>query len=293
MVGLKRLLRVCLAIAIALLFALLAAGYLGAFHPAGDSFAVFRPQIANAAAIVAIAAFSLGQGWPAAALAVAAGIGGLPIALAATQSPEVGQGIRLYQKNMLFMNDDLAALQSDIRAANPAILTLQEVSGQNRHLLAVMTDILPHQMRCPFAAVGGTAIATSLPPTPAAQICAPGLAAMQVIGPDGPLWIVSVHLHWPWPFRQATQVDALIPVLEGLAEPMVIAGDFNMVPWSHTLGRWTKATHTQIAAPILGTYAGFAPIMLPIDHVLGPAGTTVTQRPLAGADHHGLLAILP
>jgi endonuclease/exonuclease/phosphatase (EEP) superfamily protein YafD len=283
--------RVSVALAAGILILLLAAGYAGALHSAADSFAVFRPQIVVALTLVALVALCVGARRPAALGAVLAGIGGLPIIIAYAWSPEAGQGLYLYQKNMLFINDDLPGLQADIRAANPAILTLQEVSDRNRPMLASLADILPHQIHCPFKAVGGTAIATNLPPTPAAQICEPGLSAMQVTGPDGSLWIVSIHLHWPWPFGQKAQVDALIPVLERLDGPVVIAGDFNMVPWSHTLHRFTAASRTRLTGPLRGTWPGFGPLAtLPIDHVMAPDGGTITLRPLAGSDHHGLLA---
>jgi endonuclease/exonuclease/phosphatase (EEP) superfamily protein YafD len=278
---------------IVVLVLLLAAGYTGALHPAGDSFAVFRPQLAALLALTVPAALALRARRWAALGAGLAGIAGLPILLAAVMPPAAGQGLRLYQKNLLYINDDLAALAADIRAADPAILTLQEVSDASHPLLASLTDFLPHQMHCPFKAVGGTAIATRLPPTPAAQICQPGLSAMQVAGPDGPLWIVSIHLHWPWPFAQAAQVDALIPVLQGLEGPVVMAGDFNMVPWSQTLHRFATASRSRLAGPVRGTWPGFGPLAtLPIDHVMGPAGGTITLRPRAGSDHHGLLADL-
>ncbi len=285
-------LRVAVSLAASTLMLLIAAGYTGALHPAGDSFAVFRLQIAAALAVLAAVALALGARRWSAVGAVVAAIAGVPVMLAYLWPPEARQGLLLYQKNMLFINDDLAALQADIRAANPAILTLQEVSDSNQPLLTTVADILPHQMHCPFKAVGGTAIATNLPPTSALQICEPGLSAMQVTGPDGPFWIVSLHLHWPWPFGQAAQVDTLIPVLENLEGPVIIAGDFNMVPWSYTLQRFSDATRSHLTGPTLGTYAGFAPMLLPIDHVLSPQGGTITLRPLAGSDHHGLLADL-
>jgi endonuclease/exonuclease/phosphatase (EEP) superfamily protein YafD len=269
---------------------LLAAGYAGALHPAADSLAVFRPQIAALAALMATLALILGARKAPVICLLMAGVAGLPILMASVAQPTPAQGLLLYQKNMLFINADLPALQADIRAANPAILTLQEVLVENRPFLTSLADILPHQLHCPWRGVGGPAIATSLPPTAAPQICERGLAAMQVTGPTGPLWIVSIHLHWPWPYNQAPQVDQLIPILVALDGPIIAGGDFNMVPWSHTLHRFTAATGTQIAGPLHGTYAGFAPILLPIDHVLGPRGTTVTRRPLSGADHYGLLA---
>ncbi len=163
-------LRLCQLALIGLLL-LLALGYSGALHPAGDSFAVFRPQIAIATGLAAVAVFGLGaRAWAAVALACAI-LAGLPILLTSAATDTPGGSILLYQKNMLFINRDLAALQADIRDADPAVLTLQEVSDRNRSMLTALQDILPHQMVCPFRAEGGTAIATKLPPTEAPPIC--------------------------------------------------------------------------------------------------------------------------
>jgi endonuclease/exonuclease/phosphatase (EEP) superfamily protein YafD len=292
-VALLNLLRRLVMLAIGTLILLIAAGYAGALHPTGDSFAVFRPQFAAALMVMALVGLALGARRFAGVGAVLSLAAGLPLGFAYIATPEAGQGLVLYQKNVLYINDDLPALQADIRAASPTILTLQEVSDANHPLLTAVTDILPHQMHCPFKAVGGTAIATTFTPTTAPQVCEPGLSAMQVTGPDGPLWIVSIHLNWPWPFHQAAQVDTLIPVLEGLDGPIVMAGDFNMVPWSHTLHRFTAASRTRLTGPLRGTWPGFGRLaVLPIDHVMGPEGGTITPRPLAGSDHHGLLADL-
>lgn len=275
------------------LILLIGLGTFGAMHPAADSLAVFRPHMAILLALLAALTLALSARKTAVAYLAVAGLSGAPIVVSMFAPAAPSQGLLLYQKNMLFLNADLPALQADIRSANPAVLTLQEVLVENRPFLTSLADVLPHQLHCPWRSVGGPAIATSLPPTGAATICKPGFAALQVTGPDGPIWIVSIHLHWPWPFGQAAQVERLIPVIEGLDGPIIAAGDFNMVPWSHTMRRFTAATATEIAGPLQGTYAGFAPILLPIDHVLGPKGTSVTRRPLAGADHYGLLAMMP
>ncbi|WP_309667388.1 endonuclease/exonuclease/phosphatase family protein [Tabrizicola sp.] len=270
----------------------LAAGYLGWLHPAGDSFAVFRAQGAMALALVAGLGFLAQARRMAAVLLVVAALAGGPVLLAYQIEGEAG-ALVLYQKNMLFRNSDLAGLEADIRAMAPEVLTLQEVSKANLALLASVSDLLPHQMFCPFAAVGGTAVATRLTPVPGSEICAKGLAAMQVEGPQGRLWLVSIHLHWPWPYRQAAQLETLVPLIAGLDGPMVIAGDFNMVRWSTALGGVRTAGRVRNAGPARGTYPQFGPLLvLPIDHVLAPGGGSIELRPLLGSDHRGLVGRL-
>lgn len=268
----------------------LALGYLGRWHPAGDSFAVFRAQGAVALALLSGLGFLAGaRRWAGIGLVVA-GLTGGPL-LVAYQAPGVAGDLTLYQKNTLFRNADLAALAADIRAVAPDMLTLQEVSDPNLALLAGLEDVLPHQIYCPFGSVGGTAVATRLLPVPGATICARGLAAMQVEGPQGRVWLVSIHLHWPWPYEQAAHLEALLPVIEGLEGPVVVAGDFNMVRWSAALAAVRQAARVSPAGPVRGTFPQFGPLLvLPIDHVMAPGGGSLELRPLAGSDHLGLLA---
>lgn len=271
----------------------LVGSYLGALHPLGDSLAAFRLQGAGLLALLSLTALMAGAARAGRLGMVAALVAGVPLAWAYQSGAAPGGDLRLYQKNMLFRNDDLAGLAADIRAAAPDVVTLQEVSEPNRPLMGDLADVLPHQLWCPFAAVGGPAVLTRLAPVPGQQVCAPGLAALQVTGPEGPLWLVSVHLHWPWPHGQASHVQALLPVLERMQAPVVMAGDFNMVPWSAALAALRGATGTRHAGPVRGTYTGFAPwATLPIDHVLAPGGGVVETRPRLGSDHLGLWADL-
>lgn len=271
----------------------LLAGFLGRLHPAGDSFAVFRLPLAAALALVALLSLLAGaRRMGAGGLALAA-LAAAPVLWAMLGPVPEGGDLRLYQKNMLFRNDDLAGLEADIREADPDVITLQEVSPANGALLEALSDGWPHQVSCPFARVGGTAIATRLAPIPGRTICARGLAAIEVEGPLGPLWLVSVHLHWPWPYGQAAQLETLLPVFDQMEAPVVMAGDFNMVPWSDALAALRWAAGVDHAGPVRGTYTGFDPwLRLPIDHVLAPAGGRVRLRPALGSDHLGLSAIL-
>lgn len=116
---------------------------------------------------------------------------------------------------------------------------------------------------------------------------------MQVETPDGPVWVVSLHLHWPYPMGQAAQVRALLPELAALKGPVVLGGDFNMVPWSHSIRAIAAATNTrrigavQYTLPLKGLYT------LPIDHLLvpqTPQAASTEKRPLLGSDHYGVLA---
>lgn len=275
---------------------LVVAGFFGNLHPIGDALAVGRGLAVGAVLILAIAASLLGLRVAAFWSILFALCAGTPMVLAQLWPGPPGQ-LALYQKNLRYDNRDLAGLEADIRATDPVALTLQEVSQPNLALLAALADRLPHQHVCPGGGVGGPAVATRLEPVPGATLCAPGLAAMQVIWKETqrevPIWLVSVHLHWPWPYRQASQTEALRPVLAGLEGPVVMAGDFNMVPWGTSVGSLAAAARAVRAGPSGGTFLGLWPLpSLPLDQAYAPSGGRVDLRPAHGSDHLGLFALL-
>ena len=288
------MIRIVLRSLLALGLLLLALSFAGALHAAGDALAVFRLQIALGCLIAATAlAFMQDRaGWLGAIAALAAM---LPV-LWAVNGPQDDPGaVTMYQKNMRFRPRDLGPLIDDISATNPDVLTLQEVTPENAELLAAIKDAMPTQLICPFVGVGAVALATRWPLIAGSAICnkGQGLAALQAIGPQGPVWLVSVHLHWPWPNGQASQLDHLMPVLQALDGPVLIGGDFNMVPWSYTLERVIDATDTERIGRAFNSLPRFSPLApLAIDHILVPSGTTgrTERRPLLGSDHFGILA---
>ncbi len=269
----------------------LAAGFLGALHPAGDAFAVLRLQFGAAAVLLALLLRLAGAraGLVLAALVSGAVAPGVWAGYAAEEAP--GGGLTLYQKNLSFRMADPAAVVEDIRAVGPDMVTLQEVTERNLAVLTVLADTLPTQHVCPFARVGGVAVASRFPAVAGSATCAGGrgLAAVQVETPEGPVWLVSIHLHWPWPYRQPDQIADLVPVLQSLDGPVVLGGDFNMVPWGHALRRIERATATRRAGPAHDTFPHFRAVPLAIDHVLAPRGGTVLPRPMLGSDHRGLV----
>jgi endonuclease/exonuclease/phosphatase (EEP) superfamily protein YafD len=280
-----------LALVVALIL-VLGGGYLGMLHPVGDSLAVFRAPGAAALALAAVLCLLLRAWRPSAIGFAVAAVSGAPLMAASRETGPAGSFV-VYQKNLLFRNDDLPGIEADIRAIAPDVLTLQEVSTRNEVLLAGLGDVLPHQVLCPFVNAGGAAVLTRLEPVAGSEICAEGLAALQVRTPEGPVWLVSIHLQWPWPYSQAPQVDELVPVIGSLDGKMVIAGDFNLVSWSRAMARIRSAGRVKDVGPARGTFPKFGPLLdLPIDHVLAPGGGRTELRPLLGSDHRGLVGRL-
>jgi endonuclease/exonuclease/phosphatase (EEP) superfamily protein YafD len=281
-------------VALGIAVVLLAAGYLGWMHPIGDSLAVGRGVAAAAILILAVFASFAGLRMAAFVSTLLAMLTGGQVLLAYAW-PGLSGDYSVYQKNILFRNAELPALAEDIRAANPMIITLQEVLPENQVWMETLKDAYPHQHWCPGGVVGGTAILTQLTPVEGTAFCGPGLAALQVIGgsKDFPerVWLVSVHLHWPWPYSQAEHVELLLPVLDKLQGPAIMAGDFNMVRWANSVQSMSDILGVKAAGPTAGSYIGLSPMFpLPIDHVFSTAGGRVVMRPALGSDHLGLFA---
>lgn len=274
-----------------------ALGYFGVVHPMADSFAVFRlPLLILFALVVVWTSWPRRVRWPLAGLAMVLMVPHLP--LSGTSPARLdAPSLTLYQQNLLFSRAKDADWLALIREASPDVITLQEVSGRNKALLAALSDSHPTQHMCDFASVGGVAVLSRYPMVPGSAACGgnAGLAAMQVETGFGRVWLVSLHLHWPWPFRQAAQLEVILPTLEGLHGPVVLAGDFNAVGWSHAMARVERATRSRRVHMVQATFH-LPKIAMPvtIDHALVPDGWhgRAQRMPKAGSDHHGLLVHL-
>ena len=270
--------------------AALLGGYGGALHPAGDSLAVFRPTLAIAVLLLALPLLIGGpRGFGLLAIALAGAALAEPAWLRLTAPPD-GE-VTVYQKNLRHRSDDAPSVVWDVEAARPDAVFLQEVTETNEAVLDLLATRYPAQVRCPYLAIGDTAVLSRWPAIEGTARCADGAAILRVEAPGGPLWLVSVHLRWPWPHRGPAQAEALAALLAELDGPMVIGGDLNMVPWAHAVRRLGEATGTRPVRPAPATFRLAGVLPLPIDHVLttGRAGRA-QQRRLLGSDHHGVLA---
>lgn len=269
-----------------LALAALALSFAGALHGLGDSLAVFRLPLAGVAAGLVLAARPRRRLlWPGLGLClIAAGsvlVHKLP---AAPAGP-----LTVYQKNMFHRNGDLGGLVADILASDADIVTLQEVSVENEALLQRLAEAYPVQHLCRYTRRSGIAVFTRL--TAGEALCSDvlGLAGLRVDSPQGPVWALSLHLSWPYPYSQPAQLDRLAPLLARYDAPVILGGDFNMVPWSHALARIARAGGFRRAGPARASFRlGLMP--LSIDHVFAPGGGRAEARPPLGSDHGGVLA---
>ncbi|HEX5998175.1 MAG TPA: endonuclease/exonuclease/phosphatase family protein [Hyphomicrobiaceae bacterium] len=115
----------------------------------------------------------------------------------------------------------------------------------------------------------------------------------------GRLRVIGVHLSLP--FRsgpQAHQIDRLIALARKAREPVILAGDFNMTPWSYRLQRLLATTGLRRHAMLLRSWPTDGQFRLPlpvflIDHVLTTQDITsvaIRTGPKIGSDHLPVIA---
>ena len=225
---------------------------IGSLHPIGDSVSVFLPLLAAILVILGLFAWLSGAiilaqmiGFIGGLLFFWLGIHFLPYSK--TPLPFIS----VYQKNMFIHSKNWPELARDIHGFRPDVVTLQEIFDENHNILQELKASYPVQHVCGSAYVRSVAVLTHFEPTGVPAVClnGRGVAAIQVEGPDGAIWLVSVHLNWPWPFPQAADAQTLNDWLDTLDAPVILAGDFNMVPWSHRLRQVARKAQGHLAGP--------------------------------------------
>lgn len=290
-------------IGILILFSMLAP-----WLPLADSVGHFRLYLT---AFLLLAAFLLAcfRDWRKAALATAVsavGVYGMAAAFPNFDSRKTAGDvaeITAVQLNLSFRNTTPEAVAAFVRAEHADVVALQEVTNKTGRVLELLVKDYPFQVSCRFKGAGGVAVLSRLPKASGvAQGCVEGqgMAWLRVVAGGRAVSVASLHLHWPYPFKQGRQIDRLEKHLKDIPRPVILAGDFNAAPWSQAVNRIATATETAIAGGLRLSFdirvnSWAPPIAMPIDHVLLPEGIValdVRLGPGPGSDHRSIIAKL-
>lgn len=263
------------------------AGFLGRLHPLGDSISLLRLPLG------VLCLLFLGFVQP---FLWRLALAGAVTTAFATTVPLFFTGaaegeLTLYSKNLWYRNTQLGALAQDMRRSGADVITLQEVSGRNGALLAMLQTDFPYKHVCANNGWNGVAVLSKLPmqATRCSQVRA--LAAAQVVRDDQMLWVASAHLPWPHPYDHEGALQSALAVLDDLDGPIVMGGDFNIFPWASSVRALTSAAGLDLAGPVRSSF-NLLGVPLLLDHAYAPGGGQVTYQPLFGSDHLGILAQL-
>ena len=288
----------------------LVAGFFGRVHPAFDSFAHFRVHLAVLMILCALPLL-LGALRREGLVAIAFGLAAITTATGATFlpglrplhaafAPRVDNEpvYRLLQMNLRFNNPEPEKFLSLVGRVRPDVITLDEVSDMWSDKIALLFPTYPHRIVCTMGNYAGGVAILSLRPfaegTEGRCIDGGTFATAHLDFGGRPLEIGALHMHWPWPFDQSIQIDAIAGDLANLSENTLLAGDLNAVPWSTTAARIAEAGALRQIGPIgvtwlyrrLPEFLRFAG--LPIDQVFAKGGVRIhsatTLNP-AGSDH--------
>ena len=307
----SRMISLSALLATALLSLALIAGFFGEVHPAFDSFAHFRVHFAVLLVLAALPLLFVRRfrwnGLLAAVFGCAAiltvtgtsflpGLG--PVQAAFQPKDEISPVYRLMQLNLRFDNPEPEKVLSLIGRVRPDVVTLNEVSAMWTEKLALLASAYPHRVVCRIDNRAGGAAILSLRPFAQGtegQCLDGGTFATATIDLGGRFVDVgALHLHWPWPFDQARQIDDLTPLLAGMAETAILAGDLNATPWSAASERIADAAAMTPVGPAGPTWLyRMLPEMLrfaglPIDRIFAKGDVvvhSVNTLEAVGSDH--------
>ncbi len=299
-----------------LTFAAVLPAYAGQALPALDVLAGLLPLAVPAGIAALLAALAVGRGrWAVLAAVILCLAAGrlLPEWLEAPSGAEAGTGgrtIRVLSHNLHDGGSDPARQMRALAQSGADILLLQENKAASARALDALAPVYPYRDRCGACEI---AILSRLPmdevrwrlPGPDARASGPALfRAVVHVAPGVDVMVISLHA------PRATHVEEHAAYLESLASAllphirprMILAGDFNEVPWSAAMRRLEKdirplrrITRGAFSYPALIDGREWPLPLLPIDHMFAGTGIAVESvrvLPATGSDHLPIIADL-
>jgi endonuclease/exonuclease/phosphatase (EEP) superfamily protein YafD len=193
-----------------------------------------------------------------------------------------------------------------VRDIDPDVVVVQELTPYAAEVLAPLDETLPHYFKMPADGRFGIAVWSRLPlesAVPFALGRQPAIEA-RVRFRDSAFTVLGVHLNAPTSPRRAaarnTELRLLAERSAAIEGPLVVAGDFNVTPYSPLFGDWLAAsglTDTRRGrTPSVSWRPADLPILgIPIDHVAVSSEFAILAHrrlPNFGSDHYGVLAEL-
>jgi endonuclease/exonuclease/phosphatase (EEP) superfamily protein YafD len=313
------LVRILLAVALAVGAVMTLGGMLAPVYPPADFLNHFRPYALAGTGALLVAVLALRARWavlPGAILAALnAALLALPLLWSAepAERPAAGQALasaghrNLKVVTFNTFGGNVEPIARFLLVEDADIVVLQEVAPrQATALAALLEQSYPHSHTCRAQDRCAAAIFSKHAWIAAGHEAwtkeSPEVIWVQLDDPDiGKLRVVGVHLHLPYRSEQQTrQVERLIALHPTFTGPAIIAGDFNMTPWSYRLQRLLAATGLRRHATFLRSWPTDlhplfrlpAPAFL-IDHVLTTPdikSVSIRTGPKVGSDHLPVIA---
>jgi endonuclease/exonuclease/phosphatase (EEP) superfamily protein YafD len=288
----------------------LVAGMLGGYAWPLDLFAHFRVQYTLVFAIAALVLLILGRRLFAALSFAGALVSAVPIVpyvgLPSQSAEARSVDFRLVTFNVFFRNHDYQRIAKYLESTNADAIVLQEINKAQATQLQALLPSYPHAY-LESSSRYGAAVFSRWPMTSAESLLlspAGAQAAHVVLDWHGSaVAVLGVHLHWPLgPHNSQWRNAELARVAEFASSQqtaLLVAGDFNITPWSTHFQDAVSRSGLIDCALGLGIEPSW-PAPLPllgirIDHCLASKhwrSVDVSTGPFVGSDHRPLIADL-
>jgi len=271
----------------------------------------FRLQYLGVAGVL-LALLALRRRWlPATALFVITALNALPVlpyvpvlTMATVPAPAAAH-LKVLTVNVSFRQFSARRFREIVAEAAPDILLVVEFTPHAEEVLAEFDKIFPQQLKAPAEGPYGIALWSRFPLKSAYTFplgLAQGVEA-RVETPAGVFTLLGAHLVSPTLPRRAEQRNEGLTMLAerraAIAGPVIIAGDFNVTPYSPYYSDWlatTGLTDSRYGRTLSTSWPAVLPILgIPIDHVAVSNEFVILAHhrlPAFGSDHWGIMAEL-
>lgn len=274
-----------------------------------DLFVHFRVQYALLFLVVAIALFALRAPLLGAVSVAGAVLAAIPIVSymgVPTAHAQAGaSSFRVVAFNTWFRNHDYAAIGRFLERTRPDVIVLEELSRDEGLRLGAYLHSYPYSHN--DARRYGAIVFARWPILSAETLAldsGPARAARVTLDWHGTqVTVLGVHLHWPLgptnSRRRNAELEGIAAFAASRTEPLIVAGDFNVTPWSRHFRTALQRSGLSDCAAGHGLApswpAQFPPIGIRIDHCWASRhwrSTDVRMGPALGSDHLMLIADL-
>ena len=221
-------------------------------------------------------------------------------ATAASPADTSASAMKVVSFNIWVGNRPMDNIERFLRAEGADVVLLQEIDAEHAAaLLPRLKDIYPHQLSCADSRACLLAMLSRTPWTEAeykhGSYESPALIWARYGEGDDAYRVATLHHAWPFQaYAQANHTDWLIAWRHSIREPLLIAGDFNLTPFSWKLSKFAWKTGLKRYSTYQRSWPGhrYTPAFL-IDHVFSTdtfKPIDVRTGPALGSDHLPIIA---
>ncbi len=271
----------------------------------------FRLQFLGGACVL-LALLALRRKWlPAAALLVIAALNAWPVLpyvprlATATTAPPAAMRLKVLTVNVSFWRFSARRFREIVAEAQPDVLLVVEFTPRAEEVLAELDKVFPQQLKAPAEGPYGIGLWSRFPLQSAYTFPLGGVQGVEarVQTPAGVFTLLGAHLVSPTLPRRAEQRNEGLQILAqrraAISGPVIVAGDFNVTPYSPYYSDWlatTGLTDSRYGRTLSASWPAALPILgIPIDHVAVSNEFVILAHhrlPAFGSDHWGIMAEL-